>query len=339
MASSRAILDDLLARRILVLDGAMGTTIQRQGLTDGDYRGDRFGRHSRNLLGNHDVLCLTRPDLVSRIHHAYLEAGADIIETNTFSSTAVVQAGYELETLAYELNSTGAQLAKAAARQWSTRTPDKPRFVAGSIGPTNWKLSQPASVSAPAGPVMTVDRMRDAFRDQVRGLIDGGCDLLLVETIVDPLNAQTAIEAIEAVLEGRDHEVPVMLSVTLDTSGGHTLAGQTLEAFWASVVDAHPFAVGINCSFGARRMMPALADLARVSDTWVSCHPSAGVPDAFGRYDEQPAETALLIREAAQQGLLNIAGGCCGTTDEHIRAIANVVKDMSPRRLPRAQRR
>ena len=212
--------------------------------------------------------------------------------------------------LAYELNSTGAQLAKAAARQWSTRTPDKPRFVAGSIGPTNWKLSQPASVSAPAGPVLTVDRMRDAFRDQVRGLIDGGCDLLLVETIVDPLNTQTAIEAIEAVVEGRDHEVPVMLSVTLDTSGGHTLAGQTLDAFWTSVVDAHPFAVGINCSFGGRRMMPGLADLARVSDTG-ELYPSAAcqTPAALRR---KPPRRPTIVRRA--EGLLNIAGGCCGST-------------------------
>ena len=241
MPSLRAILDDLLARRILVLDGAMGTMIQRQGLTEADYRGDRFGRHSRNLLGNHDVLCL-RGRISSRESIMRTSKRERISSRPTRSrSRRSSRQAMSWRSLAYELNSTGAQLAKVAARQWSTRTPDKPRFVAGSIGPTNWKLSQPASVSAPAGPVMTVDRMRDAFRDQVRGLIDGGCDLLLVETIVDPLNAQTAIEAIEAVVEGRDHEVPVMLSVTLDTSGGHTLAGQTLDAFWASVVDAHPF--------------------------------------------------------------------------------------------------
>ena len=332
--SVREILDNLLQRRILVLDGAMGTKVQQQGLTEADYRGTRFRDHPRKLFGNHDLLSLTRPDVVSRIHHAYLDVGADIIETNTFSATAVAQARYGLESIAYELNSTGARLAKAAAREWTSRTPEKPRFVAGSIGPTHWRLSQPDLMEQEVRLTMNVDQLRDAFRDQVRGLLDGGCDLLLVETIVDPVNTKVALEAIESVVDARGDEVPLMLSVTLGAGRSRTLQGQTIETFWTSVADARPFAVGINCSSGARHLRPALADLARVSNTWVSCHPSAGLPNALGHYDEQPGESATLIREAAQQGLLNIAGGCCGTTPEHIRAIANAVKEMSPRRLP-----
>jgi 5-methyltetrahydrofolate--homocysteine methyltransferase len=333
MISVRQVLDHLLTRRILVLDGAMGTMIQRQGLTESDYRGQRFLRHPRNLYGNPDVLSLTRPDLVSGIHDAYLEAGADIIKTNTFSGTAVAQADYALETHAYELNAVGAQLAKAAAHEWSRRTPDKPRFVAGSIGPTNCRLSEPAQARRPSGgAAVSVDRMRDGFKDQVRGLIEGGCDLLLVETIVDPLTTQTAIEAIQAIAEGRQDEIPLMLSVTLEEGGHRTAGGQTLAGFWASVQAARPFAVGINCSFGTRGMISALAELARLSDTWVSWHPSAGVPDASGRYREQPSDMALSVREAAQQGLLNIVGGCCGTSPAHIREFANAVKEIPPRR-------
>jgi 5-methyltetrahydrofolate--homocysteine methyltransferase len=332
MISVRQTLDDRLRHRILVLDGAIGTMIQRQGLIEADYRGERFLRHPRNLYGNHDVLSLTRPDLVSAIHHAYLEAGADIIKTNTFSGTAVVQADYALETHVHDLNATGAQLAKAAARQWSRRTPDKPRFVAGSIGPTACRLSDPPQARPSGTAAMTAERMREAFRDQVRGLIDGGCDLLLVETIIDPLTTQMAVEAIEAVLHGRHEQIPLMLSVSLKAGGNRTAGGQTLLEFWNSVRRIRPFAIGINCSFGARGMMPALTELARVSETWVSWHPSAGVPDPAGRYDEQPTETAVLAREAAQQGLLNIVGGCCGTSPEHIREIANAVGEIPPRR-------
>jgi 5-methyltetrahydrofolate--homocysteine methyltransferase len=334
MTSAREMLDDLLAHRILILDGAMGTLIQQRDLTEADYRGDRFRLHSRNLRGDHDILCLTRPDLVSGLHRAYLEAGADIIKTNTFSSTAVVQADYGLETLAYELNSAAAQLAKALACEWTARTPDKPRFVAGSIGPTTRRLSLPDNVRRSTSPVLTMDDVRQAYKAQVRGLVDGGCDILLVETIVDPLNAQAAVEAIEAVQKGRPDELPLMLSVTLERGGLRTLAEQTLDAFSDSMAHARPFIVGINCSFGAGRMHAALADLARASNSWVSCHPNAGLPDASGRYVETPAETATLLREFADAGLLNIAGGCCGTTPEHIRAIAEALRDVPPRRLP-----
>jgi 5-methyltetrahydrofolate--homocysteine methyltransferase len=332
-SSARELLDDLLHHRILVLDGAMGTMLQQRGLMEADYRGERFRHHSRTLYGNHDVLTLTRPDVVSRIHHSYLDAGADIIETNTFSATAVAQAPYGLESLAYELSAAATRLAKAAAREWTRRTPDRPRFVAGSVGPTSWKLSQLDPEGGHVHGAASIDALRDAYKDQVRGLIDEGCDLLLIETIVDTLNTRAALEAIDAVVDRRRNDVPLMLSVTLGKSGGRTLAGQSPEAFWSSVAEAHPFVVGINCSFGARPIKAALAELARVSDTWVSCHPSAGLPDARGTYRELPEETASLIREAAQLGLVNIAGGCCGTTPAHIRAIACAVKDVLPRRV------
>jgi 5-methyltetrahydrofolate--homocysteine methyltransferase len=333
-SSARELLDELLRHRILVLDGAMGTMLQQRGLTEADYRGTRFRHHSRNLHGNHDVLTLTRPDVISSIHHSYLDVGADIIETNTFSATAVAQAPYGLESLAYELSASAARLAKAAAREWTRRTPDKPRFVAGSIGPTSWKLSQPDPKGAQIHGAASIDALRDAYKDQVRGLIDEGCDLLLIETIVDALNTRAALEAIDAVVDRRRNDVPLMVSVTIGKSGTRTLAGQSLEAFWSSVADAHPFVVGINCSFGARPMKAALAELACVSDSWVSCHPSAGLPDALGNYRELPEETASLIREVAQLGLMNIAGGCCGTTPAHIQAIAHAVNDVSPRRRP-----
>jgi 5-methyltetrahydrofolate--homocysteine methyltransferase len=331
---ARERLDDLLRRRILVLDGAIGTMIQSQGLLEMDYRGTRFLHHAGNLQGNHDLLSITRPEIISSLHHAYLDAGADIIKTNTFSSTSVGQACYGLESLAYELSSTGARLATDAAREWTNRTPGKPRFVAGSIGPTHWKLSRPELMNAPVSATMTVDRLRDAFRDQVRGLLDGGCDLLLIETIVDPLNMQAAFEAIDTVVDESRNEIPLMVSATFAPDGHHTLGGQTLGAFWTSVAAAHPFIVGINCSLGARHVRPALADLVRISNTWISCHPSAGLPNALGHYDEQPPESATRLREAAEEGLLNIAGGCCGTTPEHVRAIAEALKDVAPRHLP-----
>jgi 5-methyltetrahydrofolate--homocysteine methyltransferase len=331
--STRESLDDLLARRILVLDGAMGTLIAQEELTEADYRGRRFAGHSQQLSGNHDLISLTRPDVVSRLHHAYLDAGADIIETNTISATAIAQASYGLEPLAYELNQTSAQLAKVAAREWTNRTPEKPRFVAGSIGPIRWKSSSEPGEPRVRPPI-DVDRLRDAYTDQVRGLLDGGCDLLLIETIVDPLGSQPLFKAIKAAIDGHHHDIPLMLSVTLGPGSSRTLGGQTLGAFWTAVADLDPFAVGINCSFGARHLKPALADLANAAHAWVSCHPSAGLPNESGHYDEEPDESARFIRDAAREGLLNIAGGCCGTTPEHIRAIADALKDVPPRRLP-----
>ena len=335
MNSLRETLDALLARRILVLDGAMGTMIQRHRLTDADFRGDRFRTHPRDLKGDNDLLVLTRPDVVSDIHHQYLQAGADIIETNTFNSTAISQSDYGLESFAYELNAAGAALARAAADAWTTRTPDRPRFVAGSIGPMNKTLSISPEVGNPAFRSTTFDEVYAAFRDQVRGLIDGGVDLLLLETIFDTLNAKAAIVAIQEVFdECRTKNVeppPLMISVTITDRSGRTLSGQTIDAFWTSIAHANPFSVGINCALGARDMRPYLAELARIADCYISCYPNAGLPNAFGEYDELPPDTAAALREFADSGFVNIVGGCCGTTPEHIAAIAAAVEQVAPR--------
>ncbi len=324
-------LDAILRERPLILDGAMGTMVQRHGLAEGDFRGPRFAGHGRDLKGNNDLLVLTRPDVISGIHHAYLEAGADILETSTFNGTAIAQADYGLEAIVYELNVAAAGLARDAASAWSGRTPGKPRFVAGAIGPTNRTLSLSPDVNNPAFRAVTFAQVRDAYAEQVRGLLDGGCDVLLVETIFDTLNAKAALVAIEEVFEARGARVPVMISVTITDRSGRTLSGQTIEAFWVSVAHARPFSVGINCALGAWDMRPYLVDLANVADCHVSCYPNAGLPNAFGQYDEAPAETAGLVREFAEAGLVDIVGGCCGTTPEHIRAIADAVTGIRPR--------
>jgi 5-methyltetrahydrofolate--homocysteine methyltransferase len=335
----RARLDPLLASRILILDGAMGTMVQQQKLDERAVRGERFGDHPVALANNIDLLVLTQPERISGIHRAYLEAGADIIETNTFAATAIAQADFNLERLAYELNVEGARLARAAADEWSDRTPDRPRFVAGAIGPTNRTLSISPDVNDPAFRVDTFARVRDAYREQVRGLIDGGADLLLLETIFDTLNAKAAIAAMLDEFEARDVELPVMISVTITDRSGRTLSGQTLDAFYVSIGHIRPFSVGINCAFGARQMRPYVAELSRLAGEYVSCHPNAGLPNAFGEYDEAPTETAGLLREFAEAGVLNIVGGCCGTTPEHIRAIASAVHDLPPRPRPAAMER
>jgi 5-methyltetrahydrofolate--homocysteine methyltransferase len=344
MASTRQLLDQLLRERILILDGAMGTMIQGRQLTEADFRGERFRDHPKDLKGDNDLLVLTRPDVISAIHHQYLEAGSDIIETNTFNSTSVAQADYGLEPLVDELNVTAARLAKEAAQDWTRRTPDRPRFVAGAVGPTNRTLSISPKVNDPTFRAITFDQLRDAYQEQVRGLIDGGCDVILIETIFDTLSAKAAIVAVEEVFdarraEGRPTDLPLMLSVTMTDRSGRTLSGQTIDAFWVSIAHARPFAVGLNCALGAREMRPYVAELARIAPTWVSCYPNAGLPNAFGQYDEHAAETSQLIREFADSGLLNIVGGCCGTTPEHIRAIAEAVKEISPRPRPSTERR
>jgi 5-methyltetrahydrofolate--homocysteine methyltransferase len=333
----RAQLDALLAKRILVLDGAMGTMVQRHQLTEADFRGARFKDHPKDLRGNNDVLVLTRPDVIAEIHRQYLEAGADIIETDTFSGTAIAQGDYALEPLVYELNLEGAKLARAACDEYTAKNPSRPRFVAGSMGPTNRILSISPDVNNPAFRNMTFDALRDAFKEQARGLIDGGCDLLLVETIVDTLNAKAAIVAIEELYEERrtpnDQRLPLMISVTITDRSGRTLSGQTIDAFWVSIAHAKPFSVGINCALGARDMRPYLADLARIADCYVSCYPNAGLPNAFGAYDEQASETGGYLREFATSGFVNIVGGCCGTTPDHIKAIADGVAGLPPRAL------
>ncbi len=331
MPETRATLDSLLASRILVLDGAMGTMIQRRRFTESDFRGERFRNHPAELKGNSDLLVLTQPEAIAAIHAEYLEAGADVIETNTFTSTRVAQADYGLESLAYELNREGARLARHTADEWTAKTLDRPRFVAGSMGPTNRTLSISPDVNNPAYRAIDFDDMREAYREQVHGLLDGGVDLLLLETIFDTLNAKAALAAIEEVFEERGRRWPVMISVTITDRSGRTLSGQTLDAFVVSIEHASPLAIGINCALGAREMRPYLAELARIATSCVVCYPNAGLPNAFGAYDELPAETAALIRDFADSGFVDIVGGCCGTTPDHIRAIARAVEGVKPR--------
>ncbi len=327
----RARLEALLDERILILDGAMGTMIQRHGLDEAAFRGARFAGHGQDLKGNNDLLVLTRPDVIGGIHHAYFEAGSDIVETNTFSSTAIAQSDYGLEGLAYELNVEAARLAKAAADDWTRRTPDRPRFVAGAIGPTNRTLSISPDVNDPGLRASTFDAMRDAYAEQARGLLDGGCDMLFVETIFDTLNAKAALVAIQDVFDARGAAVPLMISVTVTDRSGRTLSGQTIDAFYVSIRHARPLSVGINCALGARDMRPYLAELAAIAECRVSCYPNAGLPNAFGEYDETPDETARLLGEFAESGFVNLLGGCCGTTPEHIAAIARAVDGTPPR--------
>src|SRR4051794_40207005 len=312
----RTQLDALLAKRILVLDGAMGTMVQRHQLTEADFRGERFREHPRDLRGNNDVLVLTRPDVIAGIHRQYLEAGADIIETNTFSGTVVAQADYALEPLVYELNLEGAKLARAACDEYTAKDPSRPRFVAGSMGPTNRILSISPDVNNPAFRNVTFDELREAFKEQARGLIDGGCDLLLLETIVDTLNAKAAIVALEELFGERGRRLPLLISATITDRSGRTLSGQTIDAFWTSVAHASPLSVGLNCALGARDLRPYVEELARLAGCYVHCYPNAGLPNAFGEYDERPADTAGTLGEFAAHGLLNIVGGCCGTTPE-----------------------
>ncbi|HTI33779.1 MAG TPA: homocysteine S-methyltransferase family protein, partial [Miltoncostaea sp.] len=329
--ATRETLDRILAERIMVLDGATGTMIQRHTLTEEDFRGELLRDHGQPLKGNNDLLTLTRPDVVSGIHQAFLEAGADIIETNTFSSTSVAQADYACEHLVRDLNVEGARLARAAADEWTARTPGKPRFVAGAIGPTNRTLSISPDVEDPSKRAITYAGLRDAYAEQVRGLVDGGADLLLVETIFDTLNAKAAIHAIEDVAEETGRRLPLMISVTITDRSGRTLSGQTIEAFWITIAHARPFSVGVNCALGAAEMRPYMADLSRVATCWTSCYPNAGLPNAFGEYDEGPEETSAELREFASSGLVNIMGGCCGTTPDHIRQIAAVAAGERPR--------
>jgi 5-methyltetrahydrofolate--homocysteine methyltransferase len=330
-------LHDTLAQRILVLDGAMGTMLQRLNFGEEDFRGARFRDHGKPLKGNTDLLLLTQPDAVANIHSQYFEAGADIVETNTFTATTISQADYGLAHLAYELNVAGAQVARRVADEWTARTPQRPRLVAGSMGPTNRTLSISPDVNNAAFRASTFDDMRSAYREQARGLIDGGCDLLLLETIFDTLNAKAALIGIEDAFADSGSRLPLMISVTITDRSGRTLSGQTLDAFYVSIEHARPFSVGLNCALGAREIRPYLAELARIATCYVSCHPNAGLPNAFGQYDEQPDETGTLLREFAESGFVNIIGGCCGTTPDHIRRVAAAVDGLSPRAVPAAE--
>jgi 5-methyltetrahydrofolate--homocysteine methyltransferase len=334
MPISRKALDKLVADRILVLDGAMGTMIQRHKLTEADYRGSRFAAHTVDVKGNNDLLVLTQPQIIADIHRQYLDAGADIIESNTFNANGVSQSDYALEHLIYELNFEGARLARAAADEVTAQWPSRPRLVAGSIGPSNRTLSISPDVNNPAFRNITFDEMKAAYVDQIRGLVDGGVDLLLVETIIDALNTKAVIVAIQEVQEEKGTDVPLMISFTITDKSGRTLAGQTVDAFYLAMEHAKPWSMGINCALGARDMRPYLAELSRIADCWVSSYPNAGLPNAFGAYDETPGETAALLKDFAESGFANILGGCCGTTPDHIKAIAAAVKDARPRLKP-----
>jgi 5-methyltetrahydrofolate--homocysteine methyltransferase len=331
------LLHQLLATRILVLDGAMGTMIQRLRLTDEQFRGERFKDHAKDLKGNSDLLVLTRPDDIAAIHAQYLEAGADIIETNTFTATTISQGDYDLQSLAYEINVEGARLARRVTDDWTARMPGRPRFVAGSMGPTNRTLSISPDVNNASFRAATFDEMRAAYEEQALGLIDGGAHLLLLETIFDTLNAKAAIVGIEQAFEQRGVRLPLMISVTITDRSGRTLSGQTLDAFYVSMEHAKPFSIGLNCALGAREIRPYLAELARIATCYVSCYPNAGLPNAFGQYDELPDETGQLLREFAASGFVNIIGGCCGTTPDHIRAVASAVAGLPPRPRPAEQ--
>jgi 5-methyltetrahydrofolate--homocysteine methyltransferase len=328
-------LTQLLRTRILILDGAMGTMIQACRLTERDFRGP-FHDHSHDLVGDNDILSLTRPDTVRSIHDAYFEAGADIVETNTFSATRIAQADYRMQDQAREINASAARIARTSADRWTARTPERPRFVAGALGPTNRTASISPEVNDPGARNVTYDELVAAYSEAVDGLIDGGADLLLVETIFDTLNAKAALFAIEDAFDRRGARLPIIVSGTITYASGRTLSGQTPEAFWNSVRHVRPLAVGLNCALGAALMRPYIEELSRIADTFVSCYPNAGLPNPMSDtgYDESPAETSRMIAEFARSGFVNIVGGCCGTTPAHIRAIADAVRDIPPRRLP-----
>jgi 5-methyltetrahydrofolate--homocysteine methyltransferase len=328
-------LTQLLRTRILILDGAMGTMIQACRLTERDFRGP-FHDHSHDLVGDNDILSLTRPDTVRSIHDAYFEAGADIVETNTFSATRIAQADYRMQDQAREINASAARIARTSADRWTARTPERPRFVAGALGPTNRTASISPEVNDPGARNVTYDELVAAYSEAVDGLIDGGADLLLVETIFDTLNAKAALFAIDDAFERRGARLPIIVSGTITDASGRTLSGQIPEAFWNSVRHVRPLAVGLNCALGAALMRPYIEELSRIADTFVSCYPNAGLPNPMSDtgYDESPAETSRMIAEFARSGFVNIVGGCCGTTPAHIRAIADAVRDIPPRRLP-----
>lgn len=347
-------LEAALRQRILVLDGGMGTMIQQYELGEDDYRGARFaagfdaeaiadhshapgcpcGHDSRDQKGNNDLLSLTRPDIIRSIHGAYLDAGADLIETNTFNSTTISLADYGLEHLAREFNETGARLAREACDAAEAADPSRPRFVVGVLGPTSRTASISPDVNRPGFRAITFDELRTTYREATEGLIDGGADLIMVETIFDTLNAKAALFAIEEVFEARGARLPIMISGTITDASGRTLSGQTAEAFWYALRHSRPLSIGLNCALGAKDLRPHVDVLSQIADTFVSTHPNAGLPNAFGGYDETPEDMATVLREFAESGLLNIVGGCCGTTPAHIRAISEAVAGLPPRALP-----
>ncbi len=332
-AQLRAVLDS----GIVILDGAMGTMIQRHGLEEADYRGARFSAYHLDIKGNNDLLCITQPQIIRGIHREYLAAGARIIETNTFNAQRVSLADYEMQDLAYELNVAAARLAREAIEAHAAEAglPVTDFYAAGAIGPMNKTLSMSPDVNRPGYRAVTFDEVADAYYEQISGLVDGGADILIVETIFDTLNAKAAIYAINRYFtETGKEKLPVMISGTITDASGRTLSGQVLEAFYISVMHADPISIGLNCALGARQMRPYIEELASIAACYVSCYPNAGLPNAMGEYDESPEETAAIVGEFAQNGWINIVGGCCGTTPDHIAAIAGEMKKHAPRPLP-----
>ncbi len=334
-ASSATALRELFASRIAVLDGAMGSMIQTYHLSEADFRGTQFTSHPHDLKGNNDLLCLTRPDIIEQIHGDYFAAGADMVETNTFSSTTIGQADYKLESAVREINLAAVACARRAAEKAEAATPGRRCFVAGAIGPLNRTLSMSPDVNRPDYRAVTWEQVVTAYTEQVHALLDGGVDTLLVETIFDTLNSKAALFAIESVFDERPaSRVPVMVSVTITDASGRTLSGQTIGAFYNSIRHAKPFSVGINCALGGKAMRPYVEELARIAECYVTCYPNAGLPNAFGGYDETPADMAEVLSEFARSGFVNMVGGCCGSTPPHIAAIAQSVKKLPPRPLP-----
>ena len=320
--------------RVLILDGSWGVMFQKRGLSEADYRGERFKDHPGQMKGNNDILCLTRPDIVAELHDQYYAAGADISETNTFSSTSIGQGEYAQEAAVRDINLAGARIAREVADRWTAKEPHKPRFVAGSIGPLPVMLSMSSDVNDPGARKVTFDQVYTAYLEQARALHDGGVDLFLVETITDTLNCKAAIKAILDLEDEGYEPLPIWISGTITDRSGRTLSGQTVEAFWNSVRHAKPFAIGLNCALGADLMRPHIAELSRIADTLVSAYPNAGLPNAMGEYDETPDQTGHQLHDWAHDGIVNILGGCCGTTPDHIRHVADAVRGMTPRQIP-----
>jgi len=338
---------DLLNERILIIDGAMGTMIQRYKLSEADYRGERFKDWPSDIKGNNDLLCLTQPQIIKEIHKGYLQAGADILETNTFNAQRISLADYHMQDLAYEINLAAAKIATESIEEWRAESPSLREglgWVAGAIGPMNKTLSLSPDVNNPGYRALTFDEAMNAYYEQVKGLVEGGVDLLLIETIFDTLNAKAAIFAIKkyfrdhpvssSLWEGRSGLLPIMISGTITDASGRTLSGQTLEAFYTSVIHAKPLSIGLNCALGAKEMRPHIEELSQIASCYVSAYPNAGLPNAMGEYDEQPEDTAHYIEDWAKEGFVNIVGGCCGTTPDHIKHIAEHVKNLKPRELP-----
>ena len=332
--TTREKLSDILSQRIMVIDGAMGTMIQKYGLSEEAYRGERFKDYHRSVKGNNDLLQITQPEIIKAIHSEFLEAGADIIETNTFSSNSVSMADYGMENLVYELNISSAKIAREVADEFTAKNPDKPRFVAGAMGPTNRTASLSPDVNNPGYRAITFEELVEAYGEQAKALIDGGVDMILIETVFDTLNCKAALFAVNTIFDERNIDLPIMVSGTITDASGRTLSGQTPSAFYISISHAGLFSVGLNCALGAAQMRPFIEEVATIADGYVSCYPNAGLPNEFGEYDESPEHMASVIEDFAKSGFLNIVGGCCGTTPAHIKAIAQTVANYAPRPLP-----